>query len=121
MVAAAQTGDTTFTMSSAGKNPLTPPALTPSFSTALSGSLNANGDLQLSGSVTDFPSQGIQVTENGQPVLTDVDNDVSCLSESQVTGLQGLFNLTRGLLSSHDVDATASGAPLSEDNPSPLC
>lgn len=121
MVAAAQTGDTTFTMSSAGKNPLTPPALTPSFSTALSGSLNANGDLQLSGSVTDFPSQGIQVTENGQPVLTDVDNDVSCLSESQVTGLQGIFNLTRGLLSSHDVDATASGAPLSEDNPSPLC
>ena len=51
-VAAAQTGDTTFTMSSAGKNPLTPPALTPSFSTALSGSLDGNGDLQLSGSVT---------------------------------------------------------------------
>jgi hypothetical protein len=120
-VAAAQTGDTTFTMSSAGKNPLTPPALTPSFSTALSGSLDGNGDLQLSGSMTDFPSQGIQVTENGQPVLTDIANDVSCLSASQVTGLQGVFNLTRGLLSSHNVDATASGAPLSEDNPSPLC
>ena len=41
VVAAARTGDTTFTMSSAGKNPLTPPALTPSFSAALSGSLTA--------------------------------------------------------------------------------
>ena len=71
--------------------------------------------------MTDFPSQGIQVTENGQPVLTDVANDVSCLSESQVTGLAGLFNLALGLLSRHHVDATASSAPLSEDNPSPLC
>jgi hypothetical protein len=123
MAAAGQTSDTTFTMSSAGKNPLTPPALTPSFSTALSGSLDGNGDLQLSGSMTDFPSQGIQVTENGQPVLTDVASDVSCLSEAQVTGVRGALNLSLGLTSSHDVTATAyaSGGALSADIPSPLC
>lgn len=122
MAAAAQTGDTTFTMRSAGGNPLTPPVATPSFSTELSGSLNANGDLKLSMDLTDFPSQGIQVTENGQVVLTDIANDVSCLPESAVTGLRGAYNLARGLTSTHGETVTLpAGITLNEDDPSPLC
>jgi len=72
--------------------------------------------------LTDFPSGGIQVTENGQDVLTDVANDVSCLSPSEVTGLRGVITLAEGLLRTHDLDLTAyANSSQSESDPSPLC
>jgi len=118
---AEQTADTSFTINSGGANPLSPPG-TPSFSIAVSGSLHENGDLELSMHLTDFPSGGIQVTENGQDVLTDVANDVSCLSPSEVTGLRGVITLAEGLLRTHDLDLTAyANSSQSESDPSPLC
>jgi hypothetical protein len=118
---AEQTSDTSFTINSGGANPLVRPA--PAFSIAVSGSLNDNGDLRLSLDLTDFPSGGIQVTKNGQDVLTDVANDVSCLPPSEVTGPRGATTLLEGLLRSHAETATASASAgaLSEDIPSPLC
>lgn len=120
---AEKTSDTSFTISSGGANPLSPPGVTPAFSIAVEGHVNSNGDLEMKLDMTDFPSSGIQVTENGDTKLTDVSNDVSCLPQSEVTGLTGAIILADGLLGSHALDATAdyTGGSESEDHPSPLC
>jgi hypothetical protein len=117
---AQQTSSTSFRMTSSGANPLVP--LAPAFHTSVSGSINANGDLELALNLTEFPSQGIQVTEDGQVLMTDIVNDVSCFSQSQVLGLHGALILLRGLTSSYDETVHAiSGESLHLDLLSPLC
>lgn len=117
---AEQTSGTSFRMTSSGANPLVLGA--PAFHTTVSGSINTNGDLELALNLTEFPSQGIQVTEDGQVLMTDIVNDVSCFSQSQVLGPGGALILFRGLTSSYDETVHAiSGESLHLDLFSPLC
>jgi hypothetical protein len=96
----ASSSGNTFTIQYTGKNPLTlPQALTPGFLNNLTGEIQADGSVDLNFQVTEFPSSGLQVLINDSPILTGLENDVSCLSDSAVLGVGGAVILTIGLLS----------------------
>jgi hypothetical protein len=119
-----QVSSNSFVLGYSGSNPLAKPYAPPA-SAAISGTVAQDGTLTLSYKTTRFPSQGIQVTISGagsSTVVTDVENDVSCLGSAGVTGALGLVNLTRGLLSSESGSVTINpNISSSESNRSSLC
>jgi hypothetical protein len=120
---AAQDSDTTFTIGYSGKDPLVQPAfLAPPITASIIGSVDAEGDLALGYKTTQFPSQGIQVTINGQTVLTTIENDASCLPARSVLGPFGALTLVRGL-NSHTTGIVLAtpGGDATSSTPSPLC
>jgi hypothetical protein len=115
--------DTSFTLGYRGKNPLADPQfVTPALTAVINGSLSQDGSLTLSYKTTEFPSQGIQVSVNGNTVATDLENDVSCLSPKAVFGFSGLALIGRGLnfTESGSVTIQPTGNS-SKSTPSPLC
>ena len=88
----------------------------------IKGTVAADGALTLAYTTTEFPSQGIQVSVNGNPVSTDMENDVSCLGPSNVLGPRGAFTLAEGLILTESGSETIpiTGSP-AESTPSPLC
>ncbi|HEY8815050.1 MAG TPA: carboxypeptidase regulatory-like domain-containing protein, partial [Candidatus Dormibacteraeota bacterium] len=94
------TGANTFSLNiglKAGKNPFTPEAATPSIINSVIGTVNGDGSLKLQYATTGFPSLAVQVTRNGVVADTDITNDVSCLSNSDVRGPGGAAILLAGL------------------------
>jgi hypothetical protein len=120
---ATQDSDTTFAIGYNGKNPLIEPAfLAPAITAAITGSIDAAGDLTLAYNTTQFPSHGIQVSINGQTVLTTIENDASCLPARDVLGPYGALTLLRGL-TSHETGIVIAtpGGDATSSIPSPLC
>ena len=118
-----QDTDTTFTIGYNGKNPLIEPAfLAPPITASVIGSIDASGDLTLAYNTTQFPSHGIQVSINGQTVLTTIENDASCLPTRDVLGPLGALTLLRGL-TSHETGIVIAlpGGDATSSTPSPLC
>jgi hypothetical protein len=62
-----------------------------------SGTVLQNGDIKILWSTTLFPSSGIQVQLNGKVLAVNIVNDVSCVTNSAVHGIQGILTLTAGL------------------------
>ncbi len=94
------TGPNTFSVNiglKAGKNPFTPEAVTPAIVNGVIGTVNSDGSLKLFYATTGFPSLAIQITRNGVVADTDITNDVSCLSNSDVRGPGGAAILATGL------------------------
>jgi hypothetical protein len=117
---AAQTGDTTFTLSYERGVPLVPDS--PDISQIVQGTVNDDGSIDLTYTVTNFPNQGIQVTNNGTVILTAVTNDVTCLPASKVHGYSGIALVFFGLNTTHAGSYHADpAAAASYDQPSQLC
>jgi hypothetical protein len=121
--AAQATSSTSFTVGYNGKNPLVQPSfLAPPIVASISGALAQDGSLTLTYNTTQFPSQGIQVSIDGQTVLTAIENDASCLPSQNVLGLAGAGTLYRGLTQYESSSVTAElGGSSSISDPSPLC
>jgi hypothetical protein len=120
---AQQTSATDFSLGYSGKNPLSQPAaLTASAHALIKGTVAADGSLRLSYTTTDFPSHGIQVSVNRNPVTTDIENDVSCLKPAQVLGVAAVARLLFGLKATETgaVTIEPSGS-MTETKQSPLC
>jgi len=115
--------DTSFTVGYNGKNPLIEPSfLAPPIVASISGNLAQDGSLSLAYDTTQFPSQGIQVSIDGQTVLTTIENDASCLSSQAVLGPIGALTLLRGLTQHETGSATAQiGGSSTISDPSRLC
>ena len=86
-----------FNVSYTTKNPLSAPQdATPSIDGQLTGLINPEGQVQITWSTTNFPSQGVRVSVDGIQEYTSI-NDVGCLGETGVNGFTGLANITLGL------------------------
>jgi hypothetical protein len=118
--AAGRTGGNAFSVSYRGANPLISSA--PSFAQHVTAVIDSEGRIDLSFTVTNFPSHAIRVTRDGAIVLTATTNDVTCLSPAQVTGYSGAARVFYGLKSSHSGVLRADPkAPRSVTVPSELC
>jgi hypothetical protein len=115
------TSGTEFEVGYRGTNPLAQP-YAPELRATMNGTLAQDGSLTLTYTTTEFPSQGIQVSVNGNLVATDLENDVSCLGASGVLGFPGLLRIGAGLsvTESGSVTIEPTGS-MSESTPSPLC
>lgn len=83
----------TFTMSIASANPLVMgPA--PDINSNLTGTIGADGSLELAFDTDQFPSHGLEVSRNGAIVHTSVVNDASGV---EALGVAGALNLGYGL------------------------
>jgi len=112
---------TRFTLGYRGTNPLAQP-YAPELRATITGTLAPDGSLTLTYTTTDFPSQGIQVSVNGNIVATDLENDVSCLGASGVLGFPGLLRIGAGLSLTQTGSVTIQPTgSMSESNPSPIC
>ena len=83
-----------------------------------------DGGLSISYKVSEYPSTGVKATINGQAEGTDIVNDASCYSSSELLGASGLgilpllFRLTaHGSLP----EITPTGSPVNYDTRSPGC
>ena len=85
-----------FSVSYSATNPVVRvPA--PAIDGQMSGTVAADGTISLQYQTDLFPSHGLRVSKDGQPQLTDIVNDVSCLSDSEVTGAEGALLIGSGL------------------------
>ncbi len=100
-------GSNTINISYTGTNPLTAQGVTPSFKNEVVAAVKPDGSVSLSYQTTQFPSSGLQVQINGSPILTGQENDVSCLSNSDVLGPRGAIRLATGLNTTWSGTATA--------------
>jgi hypothetical protein len=86
-----------FSVTYSAKNPVVRlPA--PTIDGTTTGTIAADGTINLHYKTDLFPSHGIQVIKNGVPQLTDIVNDASCLPNFAVTGFQGAAVIAGGLL-----------------------
>jgi hypothetical protein len=117
------TSSTTFSLGYSGKNPLSQPSrLTPPAHALIKGTVAPGGALTLTYTTTDFPSQGIQVSANGNPVNTDTENDVSCVGASGVLGFAGVARIAVGLNATENGTVTIQpNGNSTESTPSLLC
>jgi hypothetical protein len=86
-----------FTLNYDAANPLNPTP-EPTIKGQLFGQVEQDGSLTLSWYTTEFPTQGVRVSKDGQPRYTFI-HDVSCLGDDGVKGVSGLANIFRGLSS----------------------
>lgn len=87
----------TFTLDYEAANAINPTP-EPTIKGHLTGSVAGDGSLSLSWNSTEFPSQGVRVTRNGEAQFTFI-HDVSCLGDEGVLGFNGFANISRGLSS----------------------
>jgi DNA-binding beta-propeller fold protein YncE len=129
-VVAEATGPNSFTIQYTVANPLVTllgdtQSVAPPVTATITGTFSPDGTLSISFTAfTLFPSQGVSVSANGVAEVTDILNDVSCLSNSQVLYWTGFGYLTYGLKTtgtsgSFTVFPSESGINL--DSPSALC
>jgi hypothetical protein len=83
-----------------------------------------DGGLSISYKVSEYPSTGVEATISGETEGTDIVNDASCYSSSELLGASGLtllpllFHLTtQGSLP----EITPGGSPVNKDVRSPAC
>jgi hypothetical protein len=92
-----QVNPTTFTLGISSGNPFFP-GIAPPIYGDITGTVSADGSIQFSGKVNEFPSKAINVVLNGQTLDTDTVVDPSCLSNEKVLGVGGVRRLTIGLV-----------------------
>jgi hypothetical protein len=115
-----QTGATTFSLQYTGGNPLVPFALP--ISNIVKGVVNANGSIDLTFTATQFPTNGVQMTMDGKPMLELYETDVSCLSDAEVQTTHAVITLLWGLGHYYSAQVHAEpGQPLVRTHRSPVC
>ncbi len=96
--------------------------IAPDYAT-ISGTLQADGSIDLHLHHTIFPSDGVRVLMDGQTVYRNVFSDASCLSQDDVLGLGGAARLAAGLTETTDTfihDGPQSN-PVPAPTPSKIC